>query len=235
VIRKLFWVIVVIAGFAYIEAAVVIYLRHIYYPEGFHFPLKRHYDYILTIEVMREFSTLAILVGLSAVLAGSRNSPAVLERAVRGAKFWLGFGYFVFMFGLWDILFYLWLKAAINWPASISDWDVLFLIPMPWLGPVIAPVSLSAIMILIGVFIVRLFEKGYDLKPGLIHWGIVLLGCGFILYSFMNDWDAMFFEKYPKPYRYELLIVGELLLIIPFILLYRKSISGQKDYQPPKE
>lgn len=214
--KRLFYILITIAAFAYIEAAIVIYLRHIYYPEGFHFPLRRHYDYVLTVEVIRELATLVILITLSLLFS---------------KKFWSGFGYFLYMFGLWDIFFYIWLKAAINWPPSIFEWDVLFLLPMPWLGPVIAPVSLSVIMIVIGMLILRLFEKGYDFKPRLIHWVPVLLGCGFILYSFMNDWDAMFFEKYPEPYRYELLITGEVLLIFPFILLYKKSISQHKEHK----
>jgi hypothetical protein len=249
--KKLFYILILIAAFAYIEAAIVVYLRHIYYPEGFHFPLRRHYDYILTIEVIREFSTLVILVTLSALFSTAPSArglaPLSQDNIVSAwglaplsrisEKFWHGFGYFLYMFGLWDIFFYIWLKTTINWPVSIFDWDVLFLIPIPWLGPVIAPVSLSAIMIVIGVLIIRLFEKGYSplpggvpaasragwvtFKPGLIHWLMVLLGCGFILYSFINDWDAMSFEKYPKPYRYEFLVIGELLLIIPFVLLYR--------------
>ncbi len=119
----------------------------------------------------------------------------------------------------------MWLKAAINWPLSIFDWDVLFLIPMPWLAPVIAPVSLSLIMIAIGYMIVRFFAKGYEVKPGLIHWIIVLIGCGFIFYSFMNDFDAAFFQKYPKPYRYEFLIIGELFFISSFFLLYKRTMS----------
>lgn len=208
--KKLFWFVILTAAFAYIESAIVIYLRHIYYPEGFHFPLRRHYDYILTVEVIRELATLIIMVSAGALM---------------GKKFWERFGYFLIMFGVWDIFFYIWLKLAINWPASIFDWDVLFLIPMPWLAPIIAPVSLSLIMIVIGYLIVKLFAIGYDVRPGFTHWTIVLAGCAFILYSFMNDFDAAFFAKYPKPYHYEFLIIGEILLIVPFFFLYKRNIK----------
>jgi hypothetical protein len=212
--KKLFWLIILAVAFAYIEAAIVIYLRHIYYPEGFGFPLKLRKDYILAVEVMREFATLVILVSAGILLS---------------KKFWEGFAYFLIMFGVWDIFFYVWLKLLIGWPGSIFEWDVLFLIPMPWIAPVIAPVSLSLIMVVIGVMIVRLFDKGYNVLPGLMHWVIVLIGCGFIFYSFMNDFDAAFFQKIPRPFHYEMLIVGEILLIISFYLLYKKVIQRLKD------
>ncbi len=101
-------------AFAYIEAAVVAYLRTIYYPTGFHFPLVMHYDRNLTIEFFREFATLVILV----------SSGWLLSR-----KFWEGFGYFLIIFGVWDIFYYVWLKVIIDWPAAVSDPDILFLIP----------------------------------------------------------------------------------------------------------
>jgi hypothetical protein len=208
--KKLLWLLILTVAFAYVEAAIVVYLRHIYYPEGFRFPIKRHYDYILTIEFIREFATLIILVSAGVLLS---------------KKFWEGFAYFLMMFGTWDIFFYLWLKLTVNWPASIFDWDILFLIPMPWLGPVIAPVSLSLIMIAVGYLMLKLFGKGYDVRPVFLHWSLVLIGCAFILFSFMNDFDAAFFEKYPKPYRYEFLIIGEIFLALSFFLLNRKTIT----------
>ena len=122
------------AAFAFVEAAVVVYLRDIYYPGGFSFPLKRHYDLNLYIEVIREFATLVIMFSLSTLL---------------GRKFWEGFGYFLIIFGVWDIFFYIWLKAAISWPESFFTYDVLFLIPVPWIAPVLAPVLISLVMIAI--------------------------------------------------------------------------------------
>lgn len=211
--KKLIWLIILAVAFAYIEAAIVIYLRHIYYPEGFGFPLKLRRDYILAIEILREFATLVILVSVGILLS---------------RKFWEGFAYFLIMFGVWDIFFYAWLKLLINWPAGIFEWDVLFLIPMPWIAPVIAPVSLSLIMIIIGVMIVKLFDKGHNVMPGLMHWILVLIGCGFIFYSFMNDFEAAFFQKYPRVYHYEFLVVGEVLLMFSFYLLYKKVFKDSK-------
>ena len=40
-------------------------------------------------------------------------------------------------FGIWDIFYYVFLKIIYDWPKSLFDWDILFLIPLPWWGPVI--------------------------------------------------------------------------------------------------
>jgi hypothetical protein len=207
---KILYVFIFTAAFAYVESAVVIYLRHMYYPEGFHFPIKKHVDLLLYIEVIREFATLVIMVSISALLS---------------KRFWEGFGYFLIIFGIWDIFFYIWLKVAINWPASIVDPDILFLIPVPWIGPVLAPVLVSLVMVIIGIDITRLSFKGYDVKPHLIQWIMVITGSFIILYSFMNDAGAMFYEKYPQPYNWTMLVIGLALYISAHSIFHFKIIK----------
>lgn len=211
-IKKILLVLIFGIAFAYVEAAVVAYLRAIYYPGGFRFPLVMQYDRNLTIEFFREFATLVILF----------SSSALLSR-----KFWEGFGYFIVIFGVWDIFYYVWLKAAINWPASIFDTDVLFLIPMPWIGPVLSAILISLVMITIGVDITRLFSRGYNVKPGLIHWILVLVGSALILYSYMSDFGAAFYHQYPKPYNWFLLAGGLILFVIAYIHLHKKTVRGK--------
>jgi hypothetical protein len=209
-IHKLIFIFLFSVAFAFVESSVVIYLRAIYYPQGFHFPIKRHYDLLMVIEVIREFSTLVIMISLSVLLS---------------KKFWEGFGYFLIIFGLWDILFYLWLKVAINWPESFFTPDILFLIPIPWIAPVLAPVIVSLVMILIGYDIVKLFEKGYDVRPGLFHWAMVLAGSTFILYSFVSDIDAGFHEKYPLPYNWILFFIGIASFVLAHIHLHKITLK----------
>ena len=48
-IKKMLWVSVFGITIGYFEAAVVVYLRAIYYPEGFAFPLKIPADYIIAV------------------------------------------------------------------------------------------------------------------------------------------------------------------------------------------
>ena len=50
-------------------------------------------------------------------------------------------------FGVWDIFYYAFLRLIVGWPQSLWDWDVLFLIPLPWWGPVLAPVAIAVLLI----------------------------------------------------------------------------------------
>lgn len=193
---------------AFAEAAVVVYLRKIYYPEGFAFPLKFIAETEIMVEVYREISTLLMLIGFSA-LAG--RSPQ--ER----------FSCFIMSFGIWDIFYYVWLKVLLNWPATIYDWDILFLIPIPWIGPVIAPVSISLILIVAGVVIAVSHHRGRTVRATVVSTGIALAGSATILYSFLLDTGATLHQEFPLPYRYDLLMIGNILLIASLISAYLKA------------
>jgi hypothetical protein len=210
--KKIILVCIFTIAFAWVEASVVAYLRAIYYPQGFQFPIKRHYDIYLVIEFIREFATIVIMLSISSLLS---------------KKFWEGFGYFLIVFGVWDVFYYIWLKAAINWPASIWEPDILFLIPIPWIGPVLAPVLVSLVMIAIGIDITKLFNKGFNVKPRLKYWIAVIIGSLILLYSFMSDIDAAFYETYPKPYNWFLLVIALALFASAYLSLHRETIRRQ--------
>ena len=109
----------------FLEAIVVVYLREIFYPAGFQFPLVLLPHEFYNIEILREITTIVLLacVGL---LAGKTRYEK--------------FGWFLLAFGIWDIFYYVGLKLALGWPPSFMTWDILFLIPVSWIGPVLAPV-----------------------------------------------------------------------------------------------
>ena len=66
---------------------------------------------------------------------------------------------FLIAFGVWDLFYYVWLRIVLDWPASLFTWDVLFLIPVPWVGPVVAPVSVACTMIAMGLVLLRLDQS----------------------------------------------------------------------------
>lgn len=194
---------------ALVEAAVVIYLRDIYYPDGFSFPLKMIKEGHILLELGREAATIFMLISVA---------------ALGGKRFWEKFACFIICFGVWDIFYYVWLKLAIGWPSSVFDRDILFLIPLPWIGPVIAPASIAIMMILIGVFILFLYKRGYDFRPSLFSWILVLAGTALILYSFMGDTGAGLHQHMPLPYRYDLLTVGEILYAAAVFFAWKKTV-----------
>jgi hypothetical protein len=199
--QKLFFIILFGIAMGYFEAALVVYLRELFYPEGFALPLRIIPRNLIVIELFREAATIVMLVSVAALTA---------------RKFWERFGYFILMFGIWDIFYYVFLKVTLNWPASFFDWDILFLIPLPWIGPVIAPVLISILMIIIGIMLISLYEKGGMFK--LTKFGLItaLLGTALILYSFMSDLEATIHLKYPGPYRYWLFAIGYIMYFIAF-------------------
>jgi hypothetical protein len=125
---------------AFLESAVVIYLRQLYYPGGFQFPLASMDFSVAQVELFRELATLLMLLSL-AWIAGKNNTQK--------------FAYFLLSFALWDIFYYVFLKVFINWPSSLLTWDILFLLPSAWVGPVIAPVLLSGIMLVYSLLLLK--------------------------------------------------------------------------------
>jgi hypothetical protein len=123
-----------------------------------------------------------------------------------------------------------WLKVLLDWPSSMFDWDVLFLIPLPWIGPVIAPVSIALLMIVFGLIIICSFQKDEEISPG---WGSYILasaGVLIVLYSFMYDLGATLHQQVPRPYKYGLLVIGDILFVAAFFVSYLKNNAK---YQNP--
>jgi len=206
---RILWVTVFAIAMAYVESAVVVYLRAIFHPEGFTFPLKIfESDYKIVVEIFREAATIGMLVAVS---------------ALAGKTLWERFSYFMLAFGIWDIFYYVWLKVILDWPASIFDWDVLFLIPMTWIGPVIVPVSVSLVMIVFGILIIHAINNGAEFRASMASYILALAGISAVLYSFMSDTGATIDLKMPQPYRYEILIIGDLLLGAAFMIPLRKT------------
>ena len=186
----------------FLEAVVVVYLREIIYPEGFCFPLKDIPLNLLFVELGREAATIIMLITIG-IIAGK----TLIEK----------FSYFLYSFGIWDVFYYVWLKVTLHWPPSLFTDDILFLIPVPWVGPVISPVVVSLTMISFAFITIYFKGKGYKLKPNILDWLLVLFACIIIFVSFVLDFPQIIDHKMPSPYRFQLLIVGELLGLFAFL------------------
>ncbi|MEX0736796.1 MAG: hypothetical protein WD182_05090 [Bacteroidota bacterium] len=204
---KLAGVILFAIAFAFVESSVVVYLRALYYPEGFQFPLKLLGNHHLAVELAREGATLVMLAAVGMIAGVTR---------------WERFAYFLIAFGVWDIFYYIWLKVAIGWPASILDWDILFLIPVPWIGPVIAPVLVSVLMIVAGFLILHRDHHHGAFRVPLKVWIIALAGTALILLSFTIDTAATLRQHPPEPYHYELFAAGIALYLVAMVMAFRQ-------------
>ncbi len=158
----------------FLESAVVIYLRKILYPAGFDFPLVPISPDLILTEVLREFATLIMLAGIG-ILAG-RNS------ATR-------FAWFLYSFAIWDIFYYVFLWFLIGWPESLMTWDVLFLIPVTWTGPVLTPLILTLLMIAFTLIIVFSDARGYPVRLTRGEWALLVSGSIISIFAFTTDYS----------------------------------------------
>jgi len=171
-LQKLLWLTLFGVGFAMVEAAVVIYLRQLLHVEGSNITLSGIPRGIFTVEIVREFTTLVMLISVG-VLAGNRP----LGR----------FGSFIIAFGVWDIFYYVFLSMFHGWPRSFLDWDLLFLIPVPWMAPVLAPVLVSCGLIFSGYWLLIREQQKKRIVVSLSDWIIEAVATVLILYSFTNN------------------------------------------------
>lgn len=170
--ENLWWVGLFAIAMAYLESAVVVYLRRIYGISDLILSVPQFDPQIGAIELGRELATLVMLltVGWAA-----------------GKRFQSRLGFSVFAFGVWDIFYYIWLRVFIGWPRSVLDPDLLFLIPLPWWGPVLAPVLIATLMVLGGTLAVIGSDRGQTVQLQPTEWAIFVAGNLAMLYAFMFD------------------------------------------------
>ncbi len=159
---------------AFVEAAVVVYLRTVL-GGGPLFPMKDIPALLLAIEIGREVATLVMLV-----------SVAVL--AVRGAA--RRMGAFLLLFSVWDVFYYVWLRVATGWPAGVEDWDVLFLVPLPWVGPVWSVLAICAGMGVFAVLFLRMPEEA-RFSPGFWGWLCGVVGAAVVVANYILEWQKI--------------------------------------------
>ena len=169
---KILWVSVFSIAMAYLEAAVVVYLRRVYGISDLILQVPPFDAQIAAIELGRELATLVMLLSIG---------------WISGETFQSRVGFAFITFGLWDIFYYLWLRVFIGWPQSILEPDLLFLIPLPWWGPVLAPVLIALLMVIGGIFAVIKVEKNGPLHIDAWSWVCLIAGVLILLYTFMAD------------------------------------------------
>ncbi|MBI2040043.1 hypothetical protein HYT18_03145 [Candidatus Microgenomates bacterium] len=165
-------VIIFAVSFAFVEAAAVVYLRHLL---GVNFTppqIDRSEVLFLTPGIaFLEPQTAVKIITDSALLNVERIREAatlVMLSAVAtlaGKLFWERVAYFFLAFGIWDIFYYAFLKLTIGWPKTLGDLDIFFLLPTPWVGPVYVPIVISTVLVIGSLFVlVKKGGKRYELR-----------------------------------------------------------------------
>jgi hypothetical protein len=187
---------------AYVEAAVVVYLQLALDSRvGVLFPLQPvdQTGELIAIEAGREAATL-VMIGTVGLLVGR----SWLERLAWSAV----------IFGVWDIGYYGWLYVFSGWPPSLGTPDILFLLPVPWVGPIWSPIAVSAALIGVGLAAARALRHGRQLS--IAHWHVVVgLAGGFlVILSYTLDAGRLIDGGLPGPYPWPIFAIGMLAALV---------------------
>jgi hypothetical protein len=231
--RTLLAVIFFGVAFGYLEAAVVSYLRDLHEPARQQFyPGRPAGDLfpLLTLDQVRQSGsvqpkTLAIEIGREA--ATLFMLAAVALAVARDSGEWGAA--FAIAFGVWDVAFYLFLKLLLDWPASLFTWDILFLIPVPWAGPVVAPMLVSFAMIGAGVHHLWRTARGRTVRIAPSQWIGIVAGAIVIVLAFALDYDHLMHGGRPHSFPWWLFGLG----LTCGVLSYSRAAGSTADYTPP--
>ena len=211
------WVVIFSVAMAWVESSVVVYLRGLIVRlQPFQGDPLPRLGVVGNAEIIREGATLVMLFVVGRLAGTTRRSRWALS---------------LLAFGVWDLLYYLFLILLVGWPRSLLDWDILFLIPLPWWGPVLAPAIVSLVFV-VGGMLVGLFDT-----PELPLWPVrpaVVAGAAGIvpvLYSFMAtsvralpDGIEAVRKALPSEFPWVCFLVGLVLLMIPVLDVMRQLL-----------
>lgn len=199
-------------GFAYIEAAVVVYLREILQPVRQELLAGAPHDEVFPLLSSEQLQAAgpkyvrAVMTELGRELATMLTLSAVALAIARNFRQWLAG--FMIAFGVWDVFYYLFLRLLLGWPESLLTWDVLFLLPTVWAGPVISPLLVAVAMIAAGVVILRREARGRPVRFAWFHGMTILGGALVIIVAFCWDWQNTSHGGWPNPFNWPLFLLG---------------------------
>jgi hypothetical protein len=189
-LKKTLYVVTLFAiAMGFLESAVVVYLREILYPEGFAFPLSPIPVDLAVTELLREFATMVMLVTIGILVA---------------KRFSTGFAWFLYTFAIWDIFYYVFLRLLVGWPESLLTWDVLFLIPTTWTGPVLSPILVSFTMIFFALLMLVQAERERETRIAPLEWAGLIIGSLVLILAFIFDYSNHMLTHFSLPGMFEI-------------------------------
>lgn len=205
-------------AFGWIEASVVVYLRELYAPESslqaanhlaaLQVTLVSMPTRLLVVEIAREACTI-LLLAAAAWLGGRRFA----DRA----------GAFLLSFGVWDLTYYAVLRLVVGWPDALTSWDVLFLIPVPWVAPVWAPVLVATLFIAAGSYL--FWTPEYERRYGWSDIGVLVAAALLIIAAFLVESGAAIHHRVPERFPVWLFGAGVVLGAVWFLRVERGVIQ----------
>ena len=202
---------------AYLEAAVVVYLQlALGLQVGAIFPLRpaSQMGDLLAIEAGREAATLVMIAAV-----GLLSGRTWLERLAWSAV----------VFGIWDVGYYAWLHVISGWPPSLGTPDILFLLPVPWVGPIWSPIAVSAALVGVGLAGAAIARSGRRLAVRPWHWAAGIGGGLLVVLSYTLDAARLIDGGLPGPYPWPIFALGMLLALAAAADVFRAARAEPAD------
>lgn len=217
------WVLALVFG--WIEATVVVYLREISlreaelhatsYLPNLQITLASLPGRLVALEMAREACTL-VLLAAAGWLAGRRPAERI--------------GAFVAAFGIWDLTYYAVLRLISGWPESISTWDILFLIPSPWVAPVWAPVTIATLFVLAGSYLFWTADR--ERRYRWTDVGVLLTSACLTVAAFLVQSRAVVDHQVPEHFPIQLFWSGVALGTAWFVGVERRAVLTSERERP---
>lgn len=208
---------------AFLESAIVIFLREIWGLKAL-FPIQNIFENannlkFLKIEFGREIATVVMLISIACVL---------------GRNAWQRMAYLFFIFGVWDIFYYIWLWTLIGWPSSLVTWDVLFFVPYTLVAPVYAPVIVSLVLVFCGMMIIHAQKRQVTLRSTPRFWIMEIVAFGLVYISMV--WESKigtlkrnpFAQEIELNYPWLLLVIGLTIGLTAFLFFVGNCFKIKK-------
>lgn len=197
-------------AFGWIEGSVVVYLRDIYTHQllapstadfaGLPATLVSIPSRLLAVEVAREAATMILLAAVAWL--GAREPAARI-------------GAFLMAFGVWDLSYYGTLHVVLGWPETLRVWDILFLIPLPWVAPVWAPALVAVLFVAAGAWL--FWTPDRDRRVGWRDAGVFTAAALLTIGAFLAEWRTAVEHREPESFPAWLFWAGVALGVVWFL------------------
>jgi hypothetical protein len=169
----------------------------------------------VALEMTREACTL-VLLGAAAWLAGRRVADRI--------------GAFLLAFGIWDITYYAALRLVSGWPENSRKWDILFLIPSPWVAPVWAPLTIATLFTIVGTYLFWTADRARRYRW--LDNGVLLVAVSLTVGAFLAGSNAVIDHRLPERFPVGVFWSGVILGVLWFARVERREV-GERQIERP--
>jgi hypothetical protein len=124
------------------------------------------------------------------------------------------------------------LRLVSGWPEALGTWDILFLIPSPWVAPIWAPITITiaSLFMIGGTYLYWTADRARRYRPADI--GVLLAAAGLTLAALLAGSNAVIDHRLPDHFPLWVFWSGVILGVVWFARVERREAQGREDKRP---